>query len=286
MQALKQAGGGLIVAIVSIIFVIGGISLALAETSAPPAPPVQITAIVPASPIPQPIIPTLTFPATATQFISFTETSTATLAVVNTATQQIVCVPPNGWYQVVVAANETIYMLAQRYKTSEDALKNGNCLPSYEIRAGSLLYVPPVVATVPPIVCGPPFSWIQGYVVQPGDNLFRISLLYRVTVQQLQSANCMGSSITIYTGQRLWVPNVPTSTPQPVTTLVFSSATASLTSTPTSTMTSWPTATTQPTATASPSPMPSATPPPPTSTNTSAPANTSTPSLTPFPPTP
>ena len=283
MQALKQAGGGLIVAIVSILFVIGGISLALAETSAPPTAPVQITAIIPASPIPQPVIPTLTSPPTATQFIAFTETSTASPFIVSTATQQIVCAPPNGWYQIVVAANETIYMLAQRYKTSEDALKNGNCLPSYEIRAGSVLYVPPIVATAPPIVCGPPFSWIQGYVVQPGDNLFRISLLYRTSVQQLQSANCMGSSILIYTGQRLWVPNVPTSTPQPGTTLVFPSSTASFTNTPNPTLTSWPTATTQPTLTASPSPMPTASPVPPTSTNTSAPANTSTPSLTPFP---
>lgn len=277
MQVLKQIGGGLIVAILSIVFVIGGISLAIAESESP-APPAQITAIVPVTPTTQLILLTPTLLSTATQFIPLTETSTATLAVVPTSTQQFVCAPPSGWYQVAVGVNETIYMLAQRYKTSEDALKNGNCLPSYEIRAGSSLYVPPIAATVPPIVCGPPYSWIQGYVVQPGDNLYQISIRYRTTVQQLQSANCMGSSILIYSGQRMWVPNVPTSTPLPGTTLVFPSSTASFTLTsPAPTLTSWPTATTQFIPTASPSPVP------PSATNTSAPANTPTPSLTPFP---
>ena len=283
MQALRQFGGGLIIAVISIVLVIGGISLAIAESTST-ALPVQITALIPASPTLQPVIlPTLMFPSTSTQFSAFTDTSTATPAAVITATQQIVCTPPSGWYQIVVAANDTIYTLAQRYKTSEDALKNGNCLPSYDLQAGALLYVPPIVATAPPIVCGPPSTWVRAYVVQPGDNLFRISLLYRTTTSQLQSANCMGSSILIYTGQRLWVPNVPTSTPRPGSTLVFPSSTASLTSIPpTFTLTSWPTATTQFIATASPSSAPTASPAP-SATNTSAPAITPTSSLTPFP---
>lgn len=280
MQALKQIGGGLIIAIVSIIFVVGGISLAIAESRT--SPPAQITAIVPVTPTLQLIFPTSTFPSTSTQPVIFTETSTATLTMMATFTQQIICTPPNGWFQIVVATNDTIYTLAQRYKTSEDALKNGNCLPSYELQIGMLLYVPPVVATVPPIVCGPPPTWVRAYVVQPGDNLYRISLLYRTEVSQLQSANCMGSSITIYSGQRLWVPNVATSTPKPGSTLIFPSSTASSTITATFTLTAWPTATTQFIPTASPSPMPTATLIP-SATNTSAPVITPTSSLTPFP---
>ncbi|MCC6500502.1 MAG: LysM peptidoglycan-binding domain-containing protein [Anaerolineales bacterium] len=280
MQALRQLGGGLIIAIVSIVLVIGGISLALAESAVTPA--VQITAIVPASPTLQLIFPTLTAPATATQFPTLTEPPTASFTNAATATQPFVCTPPSGWYQIAVAAGDNIYTLAQRYKISEDALKNGNCLSSYDVQAGNLLYVPPIPATAPPIVCGPPFTWIRAYTVQSGDNLFRISQLYRTSVEQLQTANCMGKSNLIYSGQLLWVPNVPTSTPKPGSTLLFPSSTASLTASPTFTLSPWPTATTQFIPTASPSPNPTATPMP-SATDTSAPAITSTPSLTPFP---
>ncbi len=279
MQVLRQVGGGVIIAIVSIILVVGGISLALAE-STPSSVPLE-SAVVPASPTLQAIMPTSTFPPVSTSIVVIIETGTATLAIPPTVTQQIVCTPPNGWVQIVVGVNDTIYILAQRYKTSEDALKNGNCLPSYELQAGRLLYVPPIVATAPPIVCGPPSSWVRAYVVQPGDNLFRISLLYRTSIQQLQAANCMGSSITIYVGQRLWVPNVPTSTPMPNVTLVFPTSTASFTSVPaTFTITPWPTLTSTFFVTSSPVPTAS---PVPTSTNTPVPAITSTPSITSFP---
>jgi len=280
MQVLRQLGGGIIIAFISIILVIGGISLALAESAQPQA----ITAIPIASTLP-PVTPTLNELPTATIFIAPTVTQpivveptiTQPIATQPIATQPIVCTPPNGWFPIVVGANDTIYILAQRYKTNEDTIKNGNCLPSYAIQTGSVIYVPPIVATAPPIVCGPPAGWVQAYTVKAGDNLYRISLLYRTTVPLLQSANCMGSSITIYTGQKLWVPNVPTSTPGVTLTLIFPSSTPSFTSTPIPpTLTSWPTSTSTfiPTA----SPVPSA-------TQTTAPTATIyvSPTLTPFP---
>lgn len=271
MQSLRQLGGGVIIALVSIILVIGGISLALAESqSLPTAIPTRVP------PTLQVFFPTATF-AFATQTGTPTETPTLLLPSPTLFVPTPCTAAPSGWFQIVVNVNETIYQLAQRYKTSEDSIKNANCLPSYEIQAGNVLYVPPVVATAPPIVCGPPATWVRAYVVQSGDNLFRISLLYRTTVPQLQSANCMGSSITIYTGQRLWVPNVPTSTPGVTLTLIFSTSTTSFTSTPIPpTLTAWPTSTSTFISTSSPIP---------TATQTSAPTATIyvTPSLTPFP---
>ncbi len=62
------------------------------------------------------------------------------------------------------------------------------------------------------VVCGPPPGWVQ-YTVQSGDNLYRISLKFRTSVATLKSANCMGNSTVIVTGERLWVPDVATSTP-------------------------------------------------------------------------
>lgn len=62
-------------------------------------------------------------------------------------------------------------------------------------------------------VCKPPNGWVQ-YQVQPGENLYRISLTFNTTVEELKTANCMGDSIVIVSGQLLWVPNVATSTPK------------------------------------------------------------------------
>ena len=62
--------------------------------------------------------------------------------------------------------------------------------------------------------CGPPAGWIQ-YIVQSGDNLYRISLKFSTTIATLQNANCMGTSTVVVVGERIWVPNTPTTTPQP-----------------------------------------------------------------------
>jgi LysM repeat protein len=273
MQALRQLGGGVFIAILSIILVVGGISLALAESAAPPA-------FETPTPIPPTfgIFPTLfTTPFAGTQ--TGTPTTTATLALAPTQPPILptICTPPGGWIRILVGAGDTIYSLAQRYKTSEDALKNGNCLSSVELQAGSALYVP-LVPTVVVLPCSPPATWVKTHIVQPGDNLYRIALSYGLTYPQLQQGNCMGSSVTIYAGQRLWVPNIPTRTPIPgvTITLVFPSSTASFTSVP-PTFTQAPSATATQTFIATSSPVPTA------SFTQPAPAATQTPSLTPFP---
>jgi LysM repeat protein len=204
MKALRQMGSGFIIGAVSLILVIGGISLALAETSSstlpPTASPTSTTfAVEFASPLPTQNIPTASSTATPT-------------TVVNTP-QAASCNIPSGWIALSVGTNDTLYSIAERYKTTADNLSIGNCLDTTTVPAGSILYVPPV-PTVTVIPCGPPFGWIKSYSVKAGDNLFRISLLYRTTVAKLQSANCMGSSTKINVGQVLYVPNVATSTPK------------------------------------------------------------------------
>ena len=271
MRALREMSGGLIVAVVSLLLVLGGISLSLAENTPPeeptptPLPPIVATSIE---------LPTLTLIVTHTDTVSAptTETTTATFTAIPSATlaAPVVCNPPTGWIQITIRASDTLYTIAERYKTTAEILNTNNCLNNTIPAVGSQLYVPPV-PTVTVIPCGPLAGWIRAYTVRPGDNLYRISLLYRTTVAQIQRSNCMGSSTIIYVGQVLYVPNVPTSTPG--ITNVPNTATPSFTLQPSATFT---------VTSSSVPPSPSATTAP-TSTNTSQPTNTTEPSPTPSP---
>jgi LysM repeat protein len=262
MQNLRQLGGGVIIALISVILVIGGISLALAETLPSQATPTPIPPTVSLD------FPTATF--TAATVISETPSSTVTPIIVsftdtliptNTVFVQVSCTPPTGWLRIATSSSDTIYSLAQRYRTTAESLSSANCLPSFDIPVGFALYVPPI-PTVTVIPCGPPAGYVRRHVVQPGDNLYRIALSYGITYPQLQRANCMGSSTTIYAGQLLWVPNVPTLTPVPGITVIPDFPTATYTPNPTDTSVP-PTATYTFTATTAPTFTPSNTPPSP-----------------------
>ena len=265
MQSLRQLSIGIVIALASVILVLGGIFLSLAETFSPlstptPIPPtIQLTfpTITPSLAIAQTETPTVTASLTQVE----TQTASATLAPLAT------CAPaPANWIRISLTVGDTIYSIAQRYRTTTEDLSAANCLTSLDLPVGYVLLVPPVQATVTAVPCGPFAGWVRAYIVQPGDNLFRIGLSYGVTVTQLQRANCMGSSTTIFTGQRLWVPNVPTRTPG--ITVIPNSPTASNTSQPVPT-TEVPTLE-PPTATSTQIPT-TEVPPTPTASNTSSP---------------
>lgn len=205
------------------------------------------------------------------------------------------CHPPANWQAITIAPNDTLQALAARYHTTPERLQRANCLTVTTLLPGTRFYVPPLPtpsasATPPPSPtlrqCRPPSGWIV-HIVQPGENLYRLSLAYRVSVTMLQRANCLPGTL-IYTGQRLWVPNVPTITP---TWTVTASPTATFTSTPTFTPTPTVTPTPLPTPTPPPTPTPTftntpippTTPPPPPSPTSTLPPPTDTPTPTPTP---
>jgi LysM repeat protein len=235
MQSLRQLGSGVLIALISILLVIGGISLALAETLPPQATP------TPMPPTTSLDFPTATFTVSPGIAVSSTTTPsftpvigvTDTALATNTLFVQASCIPPAGWVRVTTRAGDTVYTLAQRYKTTPENLGSANCLSSFDVPVGFVIYVPSV-PTVTVIPCGPPAGYVRRHVVRPGENLFRIALSYGVTYPTLQRANCMGSSITIYPGQILWVPNIPTRTPVPGVTIIptFPNATSTNTLVP------------------------------------------------------
>jgi LysM repeat protein len=105
---------------------------------------------------------------------------------------------------------DSLESLAQRFHTTVEALRQGNCLYAPSLIAGYVLYVPPV--PVSPTVCVPPAGWVK-YIVQPGDNLYRIGLSYGMKAADLQRANCLPSPNLIIAGSTIYVPNIPTLTP-------------------------------------------------------------------------
>jgi LysM repeat protein len=207
------------------------------------------------------------------------------------------CPPPKNWEPYSIQVGDSLASLSLKYLVSEAEIKQANCLEIDSLIPGSFIYLPkievtptltftPILATVEQ--CGPPPSWVV-YIIQSNDTLFELSILFNVSVPQLQSANCMGDSTILKTGTRFYVPfNLPTSavstfTPTLTVTSTVTSVAPSNTATISSTNTSMPTplstVTTIITATNTVAP-PSATPIPPTQTPT-APAAT----ITPIPPT-
>lgn len=271
MGHLRQLGGGFLLGILSIGLVLGGFALAMAEGGLIPAlvptasPTFTQSNAYPTLELLSPLDSTPAASASPEQ----SPTNTNTLPPPPTT-----CLPPAGWIAISVQSYDTLDSIAKTYQTSVTLIQQANCLVSNELAAGSFLYVPPL-PTVTLIQCGAPASWII-YTVQPGDTLYRIGLLYRISTIELQNANCLGGSTAIYTGQKLKVPNVVTSTATftpvtPVTataTFVASStATPSLVATEPTAETETPSPTNAP---ATETPEPSATP---------SPENTATPPI-------
>jgi type VI secretion system secreted protein VgrG len=257
MRTARQLLGGLWIALLSGGIILGGLSLSLAEGDMTVLP-----SDTPALPSPSPTVPAFP-PPVETAAPSLPPTETASPLPV---TPPPSCPPPAGWQAYLVQPGDTLQVLAVSYNTTPEALIQANCLPTASLQPGAYLYLPPA-PTRTPIPCGPPSSWIR-YTVVRGDTLYSLAQYYGVTVQQIQQANCMGSSTILVTGRQLYVPPKPprTFTPTPSLTATYTSTPTHTPETPTSTPT------------ASDTPVPTSTyTPEPTNTNTPVPTNTNTP---------
>ena len=281
MQSFRQVGAGILLGIISVVMVLGGLVLSLAEGGAG----TDFTSTdFPTQNTPGEVI--TSFPTLS--LITFTDTpqgsdftATASITPPPTLTN---CPPPTGWLPILTQSQDTLESLAQTYNSSVNLLRVNNCLLSDQLIANSVLYVPPQ-PTVTSVPCGAPLGWVN-YTVVSGDTLYHISLLYRITVSILRQANCLSSDV-IRAGQTLKVPNVPTSTAP-----AFSTNTPTTTLTPTISVTTGLTGTPSLTLTLTqsqsvPSVTGTVTKTPPTATQTSdltgTPSLTTAPSQTPVP---
>ncbi|HWR66983.1 MAG TPA: LysM peptidoglycan-binding domain-containing protein [Bellilinea sp.] len=206
------------------MMVIGAIGLGLLE-----AVPLSISSPTPRPTLPQPNLTPLpgTEHTAAPRSGLPTPLALATLAFTPTA-----CPPPAGWEGYVVNPGDDLLALGKTRGATQEQIMGGNCLISMLVIPGTVIYLPPVAIgahtpqpmTATPLAlmptstqsCQRPAGWIE-YTVKFGDNLTRIAINYRITVSYLKQVNCLTDN-TIRVGMKLWVPNVPTSTPVPTAT--------------------------------------------------------------------
>ena len=103
----------------------------------------------------------------------------------------------------MVQPGDNLFRIALRFGVTVAALQAANGLSGIFIYVGQVLIIPGQGGSAPPPANPGPGGT---YLVQPGDNLFRIALRFGTTISALQAANGLGSSILIYAGQTLIIP--------------------------------------------------------------------------------
>jgi len=137
-------------------------------------------------------------------------TPTKTLSGTPAPTATVCPVPPPGGvgFPYTVQWGDTVFSIARRFGVTPDAIvaANGLVNPNY-IRAGQVLIIP----TLPPPPPGPVM-----YVVQPGDNLYRISLNFQVPIEAIIAVNRIINPWYIRAGQVLIIPTGVPPVPPPL----------------------------------------------------------------------
>jgi len=300
MRHLSQVLLGVFAAILSSLLVFGSLAMSLAEGG------IQVAFLPTLVPTPTQPLPTPR-PGEPTYTPSPTASPTATPTSAAPTSQ---CAFPTGWVEINVGWGDTWESIAQQYQVAADDLRKGNCMPADWLEVGLVIRVPLTqpsatltempssTPTIPPpsfpnptkfvvpVQCSRPIAWVI-YVVRHGDTLSQLGRTFGIPWQELMRRNCLPST-TIRTGQRIYVPYLPTRTPYPYPTATFlppvytptflpRSTTAVP---PTSTLIPLPTTAVPPTST--PVPLPT-TVVPPTSTPIPLPTTAVPPTSTPIP---
>jgi LysM repeat protein len=100
----------------------------------------------------------------------------------------------------VVQRGENLFRIALRYGTTVQAIASANGIAN-----PALIYVGQRL-TIPSSGAQPPPAGGTTYVVQRGDNLFRIALRYNLSYLYLAQYNGIANPARIYVGQVLRIP--------------------------------------------------------------------------------
>ncbi len=173
MQAVRQLASGLPYAIVSLLLVVGSLSLSLAEKSpvatpsatATASPSLMPTATATAAP------PTDVLTATPTPVIVTAAATSTTILYPTTyaspyptARPRAYCGPFPGWVKAyVVQPGDTLFHIAVNYGTSVGRLEYANCKNTSVIFVGERLWVPSYPTITPALTLIPTFDTPTDY---------------------------------------------------------------------------------------------------------------------------
>lgn len=107
--------------------------------------------------------------------------------------------PASGGYWYYVNYGDTLYRISVNSAVPMNLIINANGIvyPNW-IYAGQYLWIPPYPTTPPPAA--------TYHTVQYGENLYRISLIYGVSMWDIAGANSIYNLNWIYAGQVLLIP--------------------------------------------------------------------------------
>lgn len=118
-------------------------------------------------------------------------------------------VPPGQPTTHTVQDGDTLSSISQQYGVPLEAIAAANNITtSSALTAGQALVIPAaeVVTTPPDQSTQQPIAGERVHVVQPGENLFRISLGYGKTVEEVAAYNGITNPHYIYPGQVIRIP--------------------------------------------------------------------------------
>lgn len=104
--------------------------------------------------------------------------------------------PDTGYIEYIVRSGDTLWLLAQRYGTTVDAIKSLNGLKGDELLIGQVLKIP---------TAGASGDSSFKYTVRSGDTLWLLAQRFGTTVSRLKSLNGLTSDI-LNIGQVLLIP--------------------------------------------------------------------------------
>lgn len=106
---------------------------------------------------------------------------------------------PSGPTTYVVQPGDNLFRIALRHGTTVEAIAEANGIANPRLIYVGQKLVIPAGAQQPP-------TGGTTYVVQPGDNLFRIALRYNMSYQRLAEYNGITNPSNIYVGQVIQIP--------------------------------------------------------------------------------
>ncbi len=117
---------------------------------------------------------------------------------------------PQGSFSYTIKSGDTLYLLAQRYNTTVDAIMKLNPgINPNNLQIGQKICIPGSGTTPPPTTCP---SGTFAYTIKSGDTLYLLAIKYNTTVEAIMAANPGIDPMNLQIGQVICIPIV---TPPP-----------------------------------------------------------------------